>query len=320
MRACAAALAVLLAACAPVLQQPGRFVDQARLEDERFVTFDGIALKLRVWKPDGPPRAAVLALHGFNDYRNAFDASAAQWAEAGVITYAYDQRGFGEAPEQGIWPGTRLLVRDASDMARLLRARHPGIGLYLLGESMGGAVAIVAMAQDDPPPVDGVVLVAPALWGRAAMSGLQREALDFLAHAMPWFPVSGQNTGRVPSDNVAMLRALGADPLVQKYNRIDAVWGLVNLMDDAQAAAPRFAATALILYGDKEQLIPKGPVATFLNNLPRDGAARRRLAVYPQGFHMLLRDLGADTVRRDILAWIADPAAPLPSGAERRIE
>jgi alpha-beta hydrolase superfamily lysophospholipase len=210
-------------------------------------------------------------------------------------------------------------------MARLLRARHADLKLYLLGESMGGAVAVVAMtagpmAGQGPPPVDGVILAAPALWGRGGMSSIQRDTLDFLAHAMPWFPVSGQGTGRVPSDNIAMLRALGADPLVQKYNRIDTVWGLVNLMDDAQAAAARFNATALILYGDNEQLIPKGPVDTFLKNLPREAATRQRLAVYPRGFHMLLRDLGAETVRQDVQAWINDPKAPLPSGAERKLE
>lgn len=319
MHALAVALFLVLPSCAPVLQEPGRFVQAARLDDDRFVASDGVELKLRVWRPEGPPRAAILGLHGFNDYRNAFDASATEWAKAGIVTYAYDQRGFGEAPEPGIWPGTELLARDAADAARLLRARHADIKLYLLGESMGGAVAIVAMAQDNPPPVDGVILAAPALWGRGGMSGLQRDSLDFLAHAMPWFPVSGQGTGRVPSDNIPMLRALGADPLVQKYNRIDTVYGLVNLMDDAQAAAPRFAATALILYGDKEQLIPKGPVDTFLKNLPRDAATRQRLVLYPQGFHMLLRDLGAETVRQDVLAWIADPKAPLPSGAERKI-
>ena len=113
--------------------------------------------------------------------------------------------------------------------------------------------------------------------------------------------------------------AQGADPLVQKYNRIDTVYGLVNLMDDAQAAGPRFAATALILYGSNEQLIPKGPVDTFLKNLPPDAAPRQRLVVYPQGYHMLLRDLDAETVRKDVLAWVEDPKAPLPSGAEQAL-
>jgi alpha-beta hydrolase superfamily lysophospholipase len=116
-----------------------------------------------------------------------------------------------------------------------------------------------------------------------------------------------------------MLRRLGGDPHVLKYNRIDAVYGLVNLMDEAHRAAPRFAATALILIGDNEQLIPRGPLDTFLKGLPADAAPRQRLAVYPKGFHMLLRDLNAGAVRRDVLAWIADRNVPLPSGAERKL-
>lgn len=316
-RVAAALMLLALAACGPALQQPGRLTDAMQLEQDRFVTFDGLSLKVTAWRPEGDAKAVVLALHGFNDYRNAFAEPAEEWARLGILTYAYDQRGHGEAPDQGIWAGTKLLVRDAGEMARLLRLRHPDLPLYIVAESMGAAVAIVAMAGEQPPPVDGVVLSAPALWGRAWMPGMQAGTLDFLAHAMPWFPVGGGGTGRVPSDNMPMLRKLGQDRHVQKYNRIDTVWGLVNLMDDAQAAAPRFAARALILYGSNEQLIPQGPVDSFLKSLPPQAASRQRLVVYPQGFHMLLRDLNADIVRQDVATWIFDPSAALPSGAER---
>lgn len=308
-----------LASCAPSLQPPGAMIDAQRLDEDRFVTHDGIELKVKAWRPQGRPGAVVLALHGFNDYRNFIDESAASWAGRGIAIYAFDQRGFGEAPDPGIWAGTEPLVRDAGDMARLLRARDPALPLFLLGESMGAAVAILAMAGERPPPVDGVILVSPALWGRHHMPGMQSGSLDFLAHAVPWLPVDGRGTGRVPSDNTPMLRKLGGDPLVLKYNRIDAVYGLVNLMEAAQLAAPRFAATALVLQGGNEQLIPKGPVDSFIKALPEEAAGRQRLAVYPKGFHMLLRDLNAETVRGDVAAWIADRAAPLPSGAERPI-
>ena len=314
-------VALAVGGCAPALQEPGTLTQAARLDDTAFVTSDGATLKVQAWGPQGQPqiapRAVILALHGFNDYRNAFAESGKAWAEQGIQTYAYDQRGFGEAPDTGIWPGAALLARDAAEMARLLRARYPEQKLFLLGESMGAAVAVVAMAGSQPPPVDGVVLVAPAVWGRAFMPSLQSDALAFLAHAMPWLPVSGRGTGRMPSDNIPMLRAQGSDPLVLKYNRIDMVWGLVNLMDDAQAAASRFDSSALVLYGENEQLIPKGPVDTFLQHFPREAAPRQRLAVYPRGFHMLLRDLDGDVVRQDIAAWIADRSAPLPSGNER---
>ena len=44
--------------------------------------------------------------------------------------------------------------------------------------------------------------------------------------------------------------------------------------------------------------------------------AAARAAVYPDGYHMLLRDLQAAVVHRDVLSWIDAAAAPLPSGAE----
>ena len=49
--------------------------------------------------------------------------------------------------------------------------------------------------------------------------------------------------------------------------------------------------------------------------MPAD--APRRVAYYAGGYHMLLRDIDAPIVRRDVEAWIADPAAALPSGADR---
>ena len=39
-----------------------------------------------------------------------------------------------------------------------------------MGESMGAAVLMVLAANPAPPPVDGYVLIAPAVWGRAEMN------------------------------------------------------------------------------------------------------------------------------------------------------
>ena len=43
-----------------------------------------------------------------------------------------------------------------------------------------------------------------------------------------------------------------------------------------------------------------------------------RSATYPDGFHMLLRDLGRALPVDDIAAFVFDPVAPLPSGHEAR--
>ena len=78
----------------------------------------------------------------------------------------------------------------------------------------------------------------------------------------------------------------------------------------------------LILYGRRDEVIPIEPVAVMLERLPDngggDGGRKITLGVYDRGFHMLTRDLQGWRVLGDMAAWIADPAAPLPSGAHMR--
>ena len=315
------ALAVLLAAsCAPRLAPPGPGPTAPRLGADRLIAGDGLELPLRVWLPEdgAAPKAVILALHGFNDYSNAFEDPGRYWAARGLATFAYDQRGFGQAPHRGLWAGTATMTADLSAAARVLRARYPAVPLYLLGDSMGGAVVLAAMTGPEPPVGDGVILVAPAVWARSTMPLLHRLSLWLGAHTLPWLTVSGRGLNIQASDNIEMLRALGRDPLYIKETRIDALHGLVDLMDTALAAAPRFAAPALLLYGAKDEVVPEDPSLQLWLALPETARARQRRALYEGGWHMLLRDLEAEVVLNDIVHWIEHPRAPLPSGAETR--
>ncbi|MDP7650242.1 MAG: alpha/beta hydrolase [Rhodospirillales bacterium] len=312
-------LALTVVACAPRIDRPGPVVTMPVLEDTQMVTNDGAVAPLHRWLPETDKvRAAVIALHGFNDYGNFFAEPGIYLARLGIAAYAFDQRGFGGASGRGIWPGVKAYADDLKTMTDLVRARHPGMPLYLLGASMGGAVIMVAMTGDDPPPVDGIILAAPAVWGRTTMPFYQRWALAIAAHTVPWLTVTGRGLKIRASDNIEMLRALSRDPLVIKETRIDTIYGLSNLMDRALAAAPALSSRALILYGKNDEVIPEDPVRRMIESLPAAGRQQRRLAYYDNGFHMLLRDLQGETVWRDIVAWIEDAEAPLPSGADAR--
>jgi acylglycerol lipase len=285
-----------------------------------FISADGQQLPLRKWLPQGKVEAVILALHGFNDYSNAFDGPGKAWAKDGIATYAYDQRGFGAAPERGRWPGRAALAADAATAIRILRSLYPGVPLYLVGESMGGAVAMVVMTGESGipiPDVDGVILAAPAVWGRSTMDLLPRIALWAGVRLAPGLTLTGRGLHIKASDNIAMLRALGRDPLVIKDTRIDTIWGLVNLMDAALASAPRLHAPLLLMYGAKDEIIPKRPIRRFVRALPHDPADRRSLAYYEHGYHMLMRDLEGPAVIADVAGWVLAPRAPLLSGADR---
>ena len=311
----------LLAACAVPLTYPaGPAATKPHFLMDWFVARDGIRMTVRSWKPPGPAKAVVVALHGFNDYSNFFAEPGAWLADHGVASYAYDQRGFGDGIGIGLWAGTNAYVHDLADFTALVRRTHPGVPVYVLGESMGGAVALVAGAgpAETRPKADGMILAAPAVWGRAAMAWYERGALWLTAHTIPTFRLSAQGLNIQPSDNIDMLRALGRDWRVIKRTRVETIYGLVGLMDQALAAAPEFSEKALILYGAKDDIIPGRPTFEMVRRLPAAARDRQIFALYDGGYHMLLRDLNAEVVWRDILAWIENAQAPLPSGADGR--
>jgi alpha-beta hydrolase superfamily lysophospholipase len=320
----AAALGGLLilgiAACAPTHMPSGPGATTPHLTDASFVAGDGLALPLRHWLPDGKPEAVVLALHGFNDYSKAFEEPGSWLAEHGIAVYAYDQRGFGAGPHSGLWAGSDRLVADAKAASELLHAKYPGVPLYLLGESMGGAVVIAAETRPDPPQVAGVILSAPAVWSRDSMPFYQRAALWFAAHVMPWAKFSGSGLHIQASDNIEMLRGLGRDPLFIKETRVDAMDGLTDLMSEALEAAPRFKVQALLLYGDRDEVVPRAPSLRFWRDLPATANGRQQRALYENGWHLLLRDLQAKIVLADIAQWIEKSDRPLPSGADLHAE
>ncbi|MDA0787531.1 MAG: lysophospholipase [Proteobacteria bacterium] len=312
-------LAALLLACTPRTQGPGPLAETPMppsLTESHFITPDGTRLPLRQWLPDTTPHSVIVTLHGFNDYSNAFAAIGPRLAENGIATLAYDQRGFGASDQAGSWPGGDRLRADARAAIEAAREAYPGARVYGMGESMGGAVLMSAWVEAGLD-ADGLILIAPAVWGRATMPFYQSMSLWLFAHTLPWLPLSGQGIKRSPSDNVEMLRALGRDPLVIKNTRVDAIWGIVNLMDEALDAAATFDAPALLLYGANDDIVPPEASRRMLASLPDASDSMRRIAVYEDGYHMLLRDLQGDVVVGDILAWIEDPARTLPSGADQ---
>ena len=273
----------------------------ANLKSSHFSARDRSVLPVRRWLPDNRQiKAVIVAVHGFNDYSNFFDGAGRYLSRRGMACYAYDQRGFGFAPGWGLWAGADAYGDDLTDFSREVHKLHPDVPLYVLGESMGGAVVIASMTGRNPPQADGVILVAPAVWGRETMPWYQSSLLSVATSVMPEFRLTGEGLRIMPSDNIDMLRKFSRDLKVIKATRIDAISGLTDLMDAAQDRAGDIKSPVMILYGEKDQLIPKEPMTLMLGKMPSGTQVR----IYPQGYHMLLRDLHAEIPLSDIVAWV----------------
>ncbi len=313
--------AFLLTACVPTIQRAGSPLGDFQgprfdVAAERFVSFDGAELGLSAWRPaaDQEASAVVIALHGMNDYGNAFYLAGPWFAERGVAFYAYDQRGFGRSPSRGVWASERLMSEDLRTAIAVARRAHPNATVTVLGDSMGSAVAMATIGAENAPPVDRLVLAAPGVWGWSTLPDAYALTLWVGAHTFPWRAVSPPRNvtrTRTASDNREALLRAGRDRNMIWSTRIDAVYGLVGLMERASERAANLDGNVLFLRGEKDQIIPRASAERAVRRLP----ASARTALYANGYHWLLRDLQRELVYADILAFISDPAASLPSGA-----
>lgn len=101
-----------------------------------------------------------------------------------------------EYPGYGGRQGQRTqntLVRDARETLTLVQQQFPDQPLYVVGESLGAAVAAGALGSDEPalakPPVDGLLLLTP--WNTLTAVA---------AHHYRFLPVELLLTDRYPSD------------------------------------------------------------------------------------------------------------------------
>ena len=276
---------------------------------EALVMPDGARLPLRRWEPAGPPRFVALALHGLNDHGGNFlEDGGPLLAAGGALLYAMDHRGFGWSATRGYWAGAETMVEDARTATALLRQRHPELPLFLIGESMGGAVALLA----DPPGIQGMILSAPAIWGGPYLPWFMRAPLAAAMRALPALAANAGVGGIAASDNRAALERFGRDPLALREIRVDVIGGMVAMMDQAVAALPALGAgtPTVVMVGAKDAVVP----AAIARRALRDAGARR-VAFYPEGWHLLLRDRIRKEVAADMLRFMADPATPLPAEA-----
>jgi alpha-beta hydrolase superfamily lysophospholipase len=118
----------------------------------------------RVWmNPFREQRGIVIAIHGLSLEHNSFDALARQLADVGFCTIAFDVRGFGTyrqalGAEQVDFDNC---LHDLQLVVSTIRNDAPGAPLFVLGESMGGALAL-QLAADNPKLIDGLIASVPA--------------------------------------------------------------------------------------------------------------------------------------------------------------
>ncbi|WP_084367009.1 alpha/beta hydrolase [Neokomagataea thailandica] len=307
------ACVMLLTACTNLPHRPNlqpTAQEQALVPPSAFFNAsDHARIPLRLYPAAGTPHALILALHGYGDSRDAWETISPALNQAGITIIAPDQRGFGQAPQRGDWSNTERMVEDAHDAALWAHDYAPHLPLYIMGSSMGGAVALLLTTSHSSPTITGTILLAPAAMD---IGPPWQQTLDLIATLAPHKRLDGSSVPgtHIATDNIAAARRLYFDPLTTHQATFHTVDGLTHLMRSAYQASPRLTQPTLMIFGGQDQFVLPLYTSRFINRLPTSV----RLDEIPTGHHLLERDQ-RDTAR-DIVSWIFAPQQSLPSGGD----
>jgi alpha-beta hydrolase superfamily lysophospholipase len=266
-----------------------------------FAASDGQTIPYRLW-PAKNPRALALLLHGALDYSGAFDELGPQLSRHRVSALAIDQRGFGATSTRGRWGGRNRMIRDVIEAALFLRMRYDyGLPLFVVGESMGAALAVHSAARAPDLELAGLVLAAPG-----AISGLWRRIVGSLFTRIfrLILPNGGFKIERISAWDYApsaAIRLLG-DPMVLRHIRPATLVGLFKLSHSAVDEAEHVRIPVLTMVGGRDDVLRIECIRRLHDGL----AGEKQWAVFPDAPHLLLHWKNNARVVQLVLDWIDD--------------
>lgn len=176
---------------------PGEKLGAWNLQAKRFSEAPGW-----VWTdPYKEQKAMLLCVHGLGLHHKAYDSFARRMAREGFIVVSFDVRGFGVFMQE---KGHEKLdmqgcVQDLRNVLAELRRDYPRIPIFLLGESMGGALAL-RVAASDPQLIDGLVCSVPAGERRSETGTKLKVAMKLIANTKKPMDLGNKVVNRSTTD------------------------------------------------------------------------------------------------------------------------
>jgi alpha-beta hydrolase superfamily lysophospholipase len=210
-----------------------------------------------VWMdPKQKVHAIVFSIHGLGLHHKAYEPLAKSLAPHGIMTIAMDVRGFGTFMEAAGFEklSMRDCVEDLKGIVRTLRKDYPNTPLFVLGESMGGALALRVVAEL-PGEVDGLICSVPSGSRYGSTATALRIGANFLLDKTKPVPV-GYSVVKQATQNPEVQRCWIDDPNSRLQLSPEELINFQLFMDENPKFATQIKDKPVILFqGHNDRLV-----------------------------------------------------------------
>jgi len=272
-----------------------------------WTTEDGEEREALAW-PCEHPRAILACLHGMSGAAEQFEPLTG--CSKGLTIYSADLRGQGNDRNQSR-RGALLYVaaqhRDIRAFLASIRTTHPGLPVFLAGESMGALLAASFAAAHPENGLNGLVLSVPVTAMRRPVPKIANHLVRFLATTFPKLRcrpslfVNGKTLSPPLTRDTAYQDAMRSKPHYISDYTFRFLAELGELIASSQEYAERLHTPSLTLAAGQDCFVTAEQIRAWHTRIP---ASDKTLRVYPDAYHLLWQDWDRDQVLRDIGDWI----------------
>ena len=211
------------------------------------------------------PKALLLCIHGLGLYSGSYENFAKHLSRLGISVYAIDVRGFGSWMKNGGHEQVDFdgCLRDVKTTLNSIRAANPGLPVFLLGESMGGAIALRA-ASLYPDLINGLISAVPSGDRFKQKKTDLKVALQFLKGADKQFDV-GPSIVDQATKNPKLRKDWADNPLDRMQLSPKELIQFQSFMNDNHDSAKKITTIpVLMVEGNNDKLVkPEGTWELF---------------------------------------------------------
>ncbi len=283
------------------------------LGTDHFRAADGKALPYTAWLPEGGkvPRAAVVAVHGLSGASSDFWPLGDHLSARGIAVYAHELRGQGNDPDtsgRGDIRTRHQWFRDLASFVREIKIRHPGLPVFLHGESLGALIVLHGLSTfPQGLDVEGAILSSPVVGIRHRVGCLTRFALKSASLVAPKKRLSlGELAGEKDEDFKVTSATTHAEQMSATGHHVEDFTlrlfrNVGTMIDSSRRAARRLALPTLVLYTPNDVLVSKEQVEEFFDSV---SSRDKTKAFFPDSYHLILHDVDREKALGEIAIWL----------------
>ena len=263
-------------------------------------TADNLTLFTQSWRPDGEAKAAVLIIHGLAEHSGRYEHVAQAFVSAGYAVYSFDGRGHGQSSgSNAYFDSLDLYLSDIDLIMAQMQKENAGIPHFLLGHSMGGAMATLFTITRQPA-INGLVLSGPLIKQGGDVPAILLKLAPILGKWLPKLPALKLD-GTTISRDPAVIEWYNNDPHNFRGG-IPARTGanLIEATDRIQAGMSSISLPILIMHGSDDRLVtPEGSQLLY----DSVNSVDKTLKFYDGLYHEIFNEPEKDEVLADTVTW-----------------